>query len=150
MSKKLTQEIAETNIQKHNVTLLEKYKGNRFKHLFQCAEPGCSNIFIATYYHVSQGRSIYCLDHSTKYKAVAHQGNKNYGYKGSKDIPGIIFTRIKQRAKIKKKSLDININDIQDQYDKQNKDVPIPISKFIFNQKKENIILLLVQHQLIE
>jgi len=136
MSKKLTQEIAENNVQKYNVTLLEKYKGNCLKYLFQCAEPYCKKTFIATYYHVSQGHSIYCLDHGTKYKAIAHQGSKNYNYKGSKDIPGIIFTRIKQRAKIKNKSLEININDIQDQYDRQNKRCAYTNIKVYFHPKK--------------
>ena len=86
----------------------------------------CGKTFEVGWPDISSGRSTKCADCNiaevlfNSQKGVSNFKNKNPNYRGTKDIPHVFFSRAKANAEIRNLEFKITIEDMQNQWDKQN------------------------------
>lgn len=95
------------------------------QHIYTAECLKCNKNSLVRWSDISQNKSTQCVEcHNKEYLINAQLGiqkigNTNSNYRGTKNVPAKYFTAIRLGAKSRKIDLEIDIYDLQEQWDKQ-------------------------------
>jgi hypothetical protein len=104
----------------------------------------CNEIFIRQIGDIASGKSKHCRTCSFKFPKSQEKrkktisGNGNPKWRGTKDIPATYFCYVKHNARVRKLEVDLTLEDLQNQWDKQAGLCVFTGDKLSFNLKNKD------------